>query len=741
MAITEFKEMEFLTIDPDTLPEPKASVIRKKQEKIIAKYNQEYVVPTGRVKVPAGSVVPTGKDNVMNNISPGSIILAAWMKMEQKRISVGSVFDKLPPLSTNFPWFVAQNLKAKKDDDYIDNQIFYTLHNPEFHYRCQIPELFGRQIRACFHGWMILSNHPMWFVWNPITSKLIRLPPLRSTLEDDDYGCCLSSPPDDPKVQIVVKEKEVVIHLLPFLKLPCLSLTRTTFLKGSFSMIDLIKGYGTDLFYFKIIYEDDTPEIVELHLYRLDTTEMTWEELKDLKGAVFCIQLASDDSVFYSQVATEFGGYVHILDGTDKIFYSYNVKDRTVSRSPMASLVRSSDMSLLAMLEYRLEGDHPDSKQEKKDKNQEIEVQVVRDNEVQFNSTSDTVNQKKTCRLEGDHPDSKQEKDKNDDIEVKVVTDNEVQLNSTSDESHLLCIPFHMLEKIMEFCVGVEYMKFRATCKSCHLASPTIQWGNKTSLQRWQTHSLLSPWLMLLNRDTITFTDPMFGDKVDYPWCSLTPSQVISCCFSKPPTSPGCMVLGVTSYGPCYIHYVGQEPLWRSLGISIGVGDPYSFLFPTLHDAVCNEGGLDIFRKIGEYYSWQHDIAKPPPSTFGSSSRYLLAKCEQHILLVIMGKIGESVEVFRLIDSGKEWEKIDSLGKHAMYICDATCLCVEAAPKMKNKIYFPRLHPDNGKIVFYNLETCRYHTSSDQDIEESLGDLFRTTQHWNPHAWIEPSWS
>ncbi|GJT77313.1 hypothetical protein Tco_1044038 [Tanacetum coccineum] len=41
LAITEFKELDFLTIDPDTLPEPKASIIRKKQEKITAKYNQQ----------------------------------------------------------------------------------------------------------------------------------------------------------------------------------------------------------------------------------------------------------------------------------------------------------------------------------------------------------------------------------------------------------------------------------------------------------------------------------------------------------------------------------------------------------------------------------------------------------------------------------------------------------------------------------------------------------------------------
>ncbi|GJT54212.1 hypothetical protein Tco_0989266 [Tanacetum coccineum] len=33
LAITEFKELKFLTTDPDTLSEPKTSIIRKKQEK------------------------------------------------------------------------------------------------------------------------------------------------------------------------------------------------------------------------------------------------------------------------------------------------------------------------------------------------------------------------------------------------------------------------------------------------------------------------------------------------------------------------------------------------------------------------------------------------------------------------------------------------------------------------------------------------------------------------------------
>ncbi|GKD84092.1 hypothetical protein Tco_1350931, partial [Tanacetum coccineum] len=73
--------------------------------------------------------------------------------------------------------------------------------------------------------------------------------------------------------------------------------------------------------------------------------------------------------------------------------------------------------------------------------------------------------------LENDHADSKQEKDMDDDIIVRSISGNE-------DESPLINIPLQVLEIVMEFCVGVEYLKFRSTCKLCHLAAPLIQCKN-----------------------------------------------------------------------------------------------------------------------------------------------------------------------------------------------------------------------------------------------------------------------
>lgn len=65
-------------------------------------------------------------------------------------------------------------------------------------YHCRIPEFAGREIRGCFHGWLILFKYLLpspglfdFYLWNPVTLKFIRLPRLnlRSSEEEgnDSY--------------------------------------------------------------------------------------------------------------------------------------------------------------------------------------------------------------------------------------------------------------------------------------------------------------------------------------------------------------------------------------------------------------------------------------------------------------------------------------------------------------------------------------------------------------------------
>ncbi|PWA54086.1 hypothetical protein CTI12_AA438890 [Artemisia annua] len=720
--------------------------------------------------------------------------------MEQKQIFCGEQF---PPLSIKHPWLVSQ--KAEEDD--IEDQIFYTINDPLTQYRCRIPEWVGRYIDGCLHGWVILYDYPhevMWSLWNPVTREIIHLPPLilkngkPGVLED----CCLSHAPDHPssiifftrrdeqtivfcrlaghqenkltwtdmsymeqlkniindvddefylhcptccngkvyalskynviEVDIMVNDTEVVINLLPFTGLPYLQFL------GICSYNHVLKGYGRDLFYILIEF-DEIEKLRVVYIYKMNMTSMMWEEMEDLKDAIFFIELR-DDKAFYSNympnIASELGGYIHILDQMGKVMYSTNVKDKTISISAMPCAVPKRYLSLWE------------------------------------------------CSFPGDHRElfSKQEKKKDE-----------------SPESHLLNIPLDVLGKIIEFCVGIEFLNFRAACKSCLLAAPMIRWDNGNGLK---TYSSVSPWLMVFNkhRGIISFTDPMFGDKYfiktpqkligdlrihysKYGWLLIEKYEptneqnsfvffnpftgdirelpvggavpmpfASSFCFSAPPTSPNCMVFGPGNYDDSswgiYIRRVSSKRPGYIIVFDNGdAGCDPSLRYPAFNGedlyALLADGRLFLLEKIEDTdSSSRHVLVKSPRSCRGPSTRYFLVKCDQHVLLVIMCEFGESIEVFKFNDFTKEWEEINSLGRHIIIISDNTCLSIEAKMReMENKIYFSRLHSESEKIVFYSLETGRYHTSNDKNIKESFEDFFGTKYHLYPHTWIEPSWS
>ncbi|GJU80776.1 hypothetical protein Tco_1283141 [Tanacetum coccineum] len=655
--------------------------------------------------------------------------------MEQLHNSCDSVCDQLLPLSSKYPWFVVENLEAEEDG--FSDHIFYPLHDPLSNYQCQIPELLGRHIQGYYHGWVILSDHAQNItlsLWNPVTSKTINFPPL--ILKDGDSKsigqCCLSAPPDDPTsvllltrtnkptfvflrlLDMVVRENEVLIKLLLLGIEPSPSFNHCTHLYSS------PKGSCTELFYIRVGFYEGRLEGV--YLFKLDMTSVKseemerfkdldmsnttweevenyelfmsgkmWEEVVDLKDAMFYVNLACDHSVYYRPAITsELGGYIHIRDAMGKVLYSYHLKDNTISLSSMPSLVLPT--SNVSIWECRIEDDHGKSK----------------------------------CTVDSKQPD--------DEIVVRSYRDYKTEFT----ESCLLNLPYDILEMILGFCVGVEYMNFRATCKRCHLAAPQVQWSIATSLRRLKTYSLISPWLMVVdkNQGIITLSGPMLGDNY-FMYRLLIKKYTVQ----APPTSPDCMVVGFTK-GDVYIHFVAQEPSWRALGVG-----PYSIRFPTFMGrdlyTLRNEGELIHFKDLGEDdYSVKLDEAKATRVCCRSPAQYYLMTRDQHLLLVIVGKFGECVEVFKRSDFKREWEKLGTLGKHMIYISGTTCLCIQATkPEMENKIFFPLLHSNSRKIVFYSLETCMYHTFNGENIPQQFKDILGTTYPLFPHVWIEPSWS
>ncbi|XP_076890771.1 uncharacterized protein LOC143541985 [Bidens hawaiensis] len=282
----------------------------------------------------------------------------------------------------------------------------------------------------------------------------------------------------------------------------------------------------------------------------------------------------------------------------------------------------------------------------------------------------------------------------------------------------------------MEICVGVEYLNFLATCRRCRLAAPVIRWSNITSLRRLHSYSLPSPWLIMFDtlRGIITFTDPMSGDKYFmktpqeligdvrircsiYGWLlvynlSHIPHTVMlfnpftndihmfpqhgyitSICFSAPPTSPFCTVFGLIAKRTlgAFVHFVNLGPEWVGTYTDFDEAVPRSVSFPILFDNshvyVLEAGGrLDVYRLWEEGDRFWEVVAEAP-SGCPSEAQCFLVKCdddEHRLLLVRVDEYGESVEVFKLSQTTQEWERLYGLGRRMIYICGATCLCVEA---------------------------------------------------------------
>nr|GEW19355.1 hypothetical protein CTI12_AA475860 [Tanacetum cinerariifolium] len=560
--------------------------------------------------------------------------------------------DRVPPLSSKYPWLIAKSIEEDEKHNAQD-QFFCTLNNELPHYRCRIPELLGKRIRGYFHGWVILSNHPynnIWSLWNHVTSKIISLPTL--VLEDGDYESirqsCLSAPPDDPSSILLLTRTN---HVCPFDYYGC----------GGDNQY--LKGSSTELFYIEIAFDEETfdeesentteKKPTDVCLFKSDMTCINWEErecfkdwditsvntrvpgcddledsssedsvrsseiwtnyyrpemdmsrkvwevIDDLKDAIFFMDVSCDYSVSYSPVVTsKLGGFIHIRGEMGKTIYSYNVKDNTISLSSIPSPMLPT--SHVSMWECRLEDDHGEAK----------------------------------CVV-----DYKEEMGNNNQEFLRSGSDYGVE----SKNSHLLNIPSDLLETIMELCLGVEYMNFRATCKRCLLVAPLIKWSNETSLRKLQTHSLVSPWLMVVDRKRgiITFTDPMSGDNyflknskvlIDendricysrFGWLLFKKRDLNrlvffnpftddlrelpaanydleGLCFSAPPTSLDCMVVGFTTER-VYFHFVNRQRTWRERRVDT---NPHNVCFSAFYDrdlfVFCEEGEVIIINNLGK---------------------------------------------------------------------------------------------------------------------------------------------
>ncbi|GJZ63190.1 hypothetical protein Tco_0619611 [Tanacetum coccineum] len=247
-------------------------------------------------------------------------------------------------------------------------------------------------------------------------------------------------------------------------------------------------------------------------------------------------------------------------------------------------------------------------------------------------------------------------------------------------------------------------------------------------------YSMFGWWLCYGTNGYLVFFNPFTFDAHALP---LLHFRLKSLCFSAPPTSHDCIIAG---FGECYvfIHCVARGKSWRCVS-GLDLRGKSTFDGRDLY-VLCNKGQLNVFRDLAQHdYSRLKVVAEAPESCCRSPAQYYLMKCDQKFLLVIADEDGQNVEVFtmKIQNSTKKWKRTSCLGKHMIYICGVSSFCIEAkSPELENKIYFP---DENGKIVFYSLESCTYHTFNGKKMEECSGNLSKTIHPHFPYAWTDPS--
>ncbi|KAI3931961.1 hypothetical protein MKW98_012371 [Papaver atlanticum] len=251
-------------------------------------------------------------------------------------------------------------------------------------------------------------------------------------------------------------------------------------------------------------------------------------------------------------------------------------------------------------------------------------------------------------------------------------------------------------------------------------------------------------WLLMSRKKKLFFYNPFAREIIilpDFPGCYFK----CDISFSSIPTSSDCIVFAVEESGPdvneVSVHCVRRgEQDWSSYDF---VEEMYSPLRNTITSfdgafyCVGYDGALGNLNLANGNIYWE--VLEKPCQQFKDSYPSFLEQCGADLLLVKLGCLEMPVRIFRLDFAEMEWVKVDSLGKHMLFISDITCFSAIAPnSRMENKIYFPRLCLNGGGVLFNSLETGSYHSFGSQHFAKN----FCGTKGWLRNCtWIEPNWS
>ncbi|XVF70662.1 hypothetical protein PTKIN_Ptkin11bG0180300 [Pterospermum kingtungense] len=359
-------------------------------------------------------------------------------------------------------------------------------------------------------------------------------------------------------------------------------------------------------------------------------------------------------------------------------------------------------------------------------------------------------------------------------------------IKSSEAEVRTIChLPLDILKLITENLYLVDYMNFRLACKTFREVAPHIQWRETTSF-KLQSHSL-PPWLIFADKgDTSTlhtFIDPKLGSRylmnipeslIGYeiryskegwllmsskvlgdsmffynPFIKKTISVlpqteldvIVSFGFSSSPTSPNCIIVGISYFSFAWFNPSRDEEwheFWRDDYPNFNPTHSSPLYFNGAFHFLGQNGNLGVFwteESNGELMGYW-DVFETPTKPCKSFDHSYLLECDEYLYAVFVDNLGESIEVCRLNKLGEtmEWDEVRDIGNYMFFVSPSSSFSMVAkTPGMENKIFFSKIK--GNEIVYYCLRTGKYRTFG----SEVAANFYNTTEYLCS-SWIQQCW-
>ncbi|KAF8400454.1 hypothetical protein HHK36_013752 [Tetracentron sinense] len=311
----------------------------------------------------------------------------------------------------------------------------------------------------------------------------------------------------------------------------------------------------------------------------------------------------------------------------------------------------------------------------------------------------------------------------------------------------------------------LDYMNFRAVCRACRSAVPRIQW--KTNLTG---STVQSPWLIFFQQEKgiCNFFDPMYntcycmeipeilGARICFSkenWLLMSKGKhcmfflnpftkeniqlpdlrdnycFASFCFTSSPVSSDWSAIGLKSHCSHDVRIAllrCGEAAWTNIICDNDLPFFVSYNNPVFYEGAFHclgeDGNLGVFDLREDGWTWT--ILPTPQRPCSSIRDNFMVECDDELVSVFVGHMGEWIQVFKLDHANMAWVDVKSLEDQTLFLSRSTSISAKVmGSRMQNRIYFPIFFSNNNcNGLYYFLETDRWNSITGEHSSEDLYD-------------------